>query len=49
MQYHIFCPDHFCPIGAHVDHHHGLMIGYVIDNDFDSATVMTWLLSCIPM
>lgn len=26
-QYHIFSPYRVCPIGAHVDHQHGLVTG----------------------
>ena len=31
MQYHIFAPYRVCPIGAHVDHQHGLVTGFAID------------------
>lgn len=30
-QYHIFAPYRICPIGAHVDHQHGLVTGFAID------------------
>ena len=30
-QYHIFSPYRVCPIGAHVDHQHGLVTGFAID------------------
>lgn len=30
-QYHIFCPYRVCPLGAHVDHQHGLVTGFAID------------------
>ncbi len=28
---HIFSPYRVCPIGAHVDHQHGLVTGFAID------------------
>ena len=31
MQYHIFSPYRVCPLGAHVDHQHGLVTGFAID------------------
>jgi galactokinase len=30
-QYHIFSPYRVCPIGAHVDHQHGLVTGFAIN------------------
>ena len=30
-QYHIFSPYRVCPLGAHVDHQHGLVTGFAID------------------
>lgn len=35
MQYHIFSPYRVCPIGAHVDHQHGLVTGFAIDKGVD--------------
>ena len=35
MQYHIFSPYRICPIGAHVDHQHGLVTGFAIDKGVD--------------
>ncbi len=29
--YHIFAPYRVCPLGAHVDHRHGLVSGFAID------------------
>jgi galactokinase/galacturonokinase len=34
-QYHIFCPYRVCPLGAHVDHQHGLVTGFAIDKGVD--------------
>ena len=34
-QYHIFSPYRVCPLGAHVDHQHGLVIGFAIDKGVD--------------
>ena len=34
-QYHIFAPYRVCPIGAHVDHQHGLVTGFAIDKGVD--------------
>ena len=31
FQYHIFSPYRVCPLGAHVDHQHGLVTGFAID------------------
>ena len=33
--YHIFSPYRVCPIGAHVDHQHGLVTGFAIDKGVD--------------
>ena len=33
--YHIFSPDRVCPLGAHVDHQHGLVTGFAIDKGVD--------------
>lgn len=33
--YHIFSPYRVCPIGAHVDHQHGLVTGFAIDKGID--------------
>ena len=35
MQYHIFAPYRVCPLGAHVDHQHGLVTGFAIDKGVD--------------
>lgn len=35
MQYHIFSPYRVCPLGAHVDHQHGLVSGFAIDKGVD--------------
>lgn len=35
FQYHIFSPYRVCPIGAHVDHQHGLVSGFAIDKGVD--------------
>lgn len=34
-EYHIFSPYRVCPIGAHVDHQHGLVTGFAIDKGVD--------------
>ena len=34
-QYHIFSPYLICPLGAHVDHQHGLVTGFAIDKGVD--------------
>ncbi len=34
-RYHIFAPYRVCPIGAHVDHQHGLVTGFAIDRGVD--------------
>ena len=34
-QYHIYSPYRVCPIGAHVDHQHGLVTGFAIDKGVD--------------
>ena len=34
-QYHIFSPYRVCPIGAHVDHQHGLVTGFAFDKGVD--------------
>ena len=33
--YHIFAPYRVCPLGAHVDHQHGLVTGFAIDKGVD--------------
>ncbi len=33
--YHIFSPYRVCPLGAHVDHQHGLVTGFAIDKGID--------------
>lgn len=35
MKYHIFSPYRVCPLGAHVDHQHGLVTGFAIDKGMD--------------
>ena len=35
MQYHIFAPYRVCPLGAHVDHQHGLVTGFAINKGVD--------------
>ena len=35
MQHHIFSPYRVCPLGAHVDHQHGLVTGFAIDKGVD--------------
>ena len=34
-QYHIFSPYRVCPLGAHVDHQHGLVSGFAINKGVD--------------
>ena len=34
-KYHIFAPYRVCPLGAHVDHQHGLVTGFAIDKGVD--------------
>ena len=35
MTFHIFSPYRVCPLGAHVDHQHGLVTGFAIDKGVD--------------
>ena len=35
FQHHIFSPYRVCPLGAHVDHQHGLVTGFAIDKGVD--------------
>ena len=35
MPHHIFSPYRVCPLGAHVDHQHGLVTGFAIDKGVD--------------
>ncbi len=35
MQYHIFSPYRVCPLGAHVDHQHGLVTGFAFNKGVD--------------
>jgi Galactokinase len=35
MQYHIYSPYRVCPLGAHVDHQHGLVTGFAINKGVD--------------
>ena len=37
--YHIFSPYRVCPLGAHVDHQHGLVTGFAIDKGVDSSQI----------
>jgi galactokinase/galacturonokinase len=41
MQYHIFSPYRVCPVGAHVDHQHGLVTGFALDKGVDFWFDMT--------
>ncbi len=34
-EYHIFSPYRVCPLGAHVDHQHGLVMGFAFDKGVD--------------
>ncbi len=34
-KYHVFSPYRVCPLGAHVDHQHGLVTGFAIDKGVD--------------
>ena len=34
-KYHIFAPYRVCPLGAHVDHQHGLVTGFAINKGVD--------------
>ena len=34
-KYHIFSPYRVCPLGAHVDHQHGLVTGFAINKGVD--------------
>lgn len=34
-RYHIFSPYRVCPLGAHVDHQHGLVTGFAFDHGVD--------------
>ncbi len=34
-QYHIYAPYRVCPLGAHVDHQHGLVTGFAINKGID--------------
>ncbi len=35
MKYHFFSPYRICPVGAHVDHQHGLVTGFALDKGVD--------------
>lgn len=35
MKYHFFSPYRICPVGAHVDHQHGLVTGFALDRGVD--------------
>ena len=34
-EYHIFSPYRVCPLGAHVDHQHGLVTGFAFNKGVD--------------
>ena len=34
-KYHIFSPYRVCPLGAHVDHQHGIVTGFAINKGVD--------------
>lgn len=34
-QYHVFAPYRVCPLGAHVDHQHGIVTGFAINKGID--------------
>ena len=34
-EYHVFSPYCLCPLGAHVDHQHGLITGFALDQGID--------------
>ena len=33
--HHLFAPYRICPVGAHVDHQHGLVTGFALDKGVD--------------
>ncbi|CUN31390.1 Uncharacterised protein [Bacteroides thetaiotaomicron] len=35
MKYYIFSLNRICPIGAHLDHLHGLVTGFALNHDID--------------
>ena len=35
MKYHIYSPYRVCPIGAHIDHQHGIVTGFAINKGID--------------
>lgn len=35
MQFRIFSPYRICPVGAHVDHQHGLVTGFALNYGID--------------
>lgn len=35
MEYHIFAPYRVCPLGAHIDHQHGIVTGFAINKGVD--------------
>lgn len=35
MEYHVFSPYSLCPLGAHVDHQHGIVTGFALDKGID--------------
>ena len=39
--FHIFSPYRVCPLGAHVDHQHGLVTGFAIDKGVDLVFTVT--------
>jgi galactokinase len=44
-QYHIFSPYRVCPIGAHVDHQHGLVTGFAIISS-SAAVLVAYGVTC---
>jgi dTDP-4-amino-4,6-dideoxygalactose transaminase len=45
-QYHIFSPYRVCPLGAHVDHQHGLVTGFAIDKGVEEKIFKVGM--CLP-
>ena len=35
FKYHIFAPYRVCPLGAHIDHQHGIVTGFAINKGVD--------------
>lgn len=38
---HVFCPYRVCPLGAHVDHQHGLVTGFALDKGISFDFIAT--------